>query len=118
VTFKELQKLVQSQSEPKQSQLLQRLRDKPFWIWDRDRHMQADTASIGDCWFNYIIGSAKDGVRKPLYDYERTLYHAVLEPEYFSGYPSSQSNEPRNIALSICGLRKQLVLALPSLCCA
>ena len=35
VTFKDLQKLVQSQSGAEQSQLLQRLTDKPFWIWDQ-----------------------------------------------------------------------------------
>ena len=35
VTFKDLQKLVQSQSGSEQSQLLRTLRDKPFWIWDQ-----------------------------------------------------------------------------------
>jgi hypothetical protein len=37
MTFKDLQKLVQSLTGPEQPQLLQRLRDKPFWIWDNQR---------------------------------------------------------------------------------
>ena len=36
VTFKDLQKLVQSQSSLEQNQLVTRLKDKPFWIWDQD----------------------------------------------------------------------------------
>jgi hypothetical protein len=56
VTFKELQKLVQSQSGPEQSQLLQRLRDKPFWVWDPKQHKQEDIKTKGDCCFNHIIG--------------------------------------------------------------
>ena len=36
VTFKELQKLVQSQSSLEQNQLVTRLKDKPFWIWDQN----------------------------------------------------------------------------------
>ena len=56
MTFKDLQKLVQSQSSPEQSQLLQRLKDKPFWIWDQDSHRKEDMKTKGDCCFNHIIG--------------------------------------------------------------
>ncbi|CAN5431025.1 hypothetical protein BH18THE2_BH18THE2_39800 [soil metagenome] len=56
VTFKDLQKLVQSQSGPEQSHLLQRLRDKPFWIWDQKEHRQEDIKTKGDCCFNHLIG--------------------------------------------------------------
>ncbi len=55
VLFKDLQRLVQSQSGPEQSQLLQRLRDKPFWIWNKEQHKQADIRTKGDCCFNHII---------------------------------------------------------------
>jgi hypothetical protein len=55
VTFKYLQKLVQSQSGPEQSQLIQRLKDKPFWIWDQKQHKQEDIKTKGDCCFNHII---------------------------------------------------------------
>jgi hypothetical protein len=47
VTFKDLQKLVQSQSDPQQSDLLRRLRDKPFWIWNPKLHKQEDIKTKG-----------------------------------------------------------------------
>jgi hypothetical protein len=79
VTFKDLQRLVQSQSGQEQSQLLQRLRDKPFWIWDQKEHKQEDIRTNGDCCFNHIIGlPKKDGAEKPMFDYERLLYDALL----------------------------------------
>ena len=56
MTFKNLQKVIQSQqSGPEQSQLLQRLRGKPFWIWNPTQHKQ-DIKTKGDCCFNHIIG--------------------------------------------------------------
>jgi hypothetical protein len=65
VTFKDLQKLVQSQSGPEQSQLLQRLRDKPFWINSEKEHKERDIRTKGDCCFNHIIGlPRKDGIEK------------------------------------------------------
>ena len=46
--FKDLQKLVQSQQAgPEQFQLLQRLRDKPFWYWDQSKHKQEDINQKG-----------------------------------------------------------------------
>jgi hypothetical protein len=65
VTFRDLQKLVQSQSGPEQSQLLQRLRHKLFWIWDTKQHKQEDIRTKGDCCFNHIIGlPRKDRIEK------------------------------------------------------
>lgn len=85
MTFKELQKYVQSQSGPGQSQLLQRLRDKPFWIWDSKHHRQEDVRTKGDCCFNHIIGlPIKDKVEKPLFDYERLLYDSLLIPHFYN----------------------------------
>jgi hypothetical protein len=65
VTFRDLEKLVQSQSSLEQNQQLDRLRDKPFWIWDQRQHKQEDIKTRGDCCFNHIIGlPQKDGVEK------------------------------------------------------
>jgi hypothetical protein len=95
VTFKELQKLVQSQSGPEQSHLLQRLRDKPFWIWDTKQHKQVDIRTKGDCCFNHIIGlPKKDGKRLPLFDYEGLLYAALVEPGYLNSNPSGTLTYP------------------------
>jgi hypothetical protein len=49
MTFKDLQKLVQSQNNPEQIQIFNRLRDKPFWIWDKKQHRQEDIKTKGDC---------------------------------------------------------------------
>lgn len=38
MTFKNLQKLVQLQNNPEQNQLFDRLRDKPFWMWNMKEH--------------------------------------------------------------------------------
>ena len=86
MTFRDLQKLVQSQSDTKQSQLLPRLRDKLFWIWDQDAHRQEDVRTKGDCCFNHIIGlPRKDGkIEKPLFDYEKLLYDSLIIPDFYN----------------------------------
>jgi hypothetical protein len=85
VTFKDLQKVIQSQSGPEQSQLLQRLRDKPFWIWDPKQHKQEDIKTKGDCCFNHIIGlPRKDGIEKSIFDYERLLFDSLLIPDFYN----------------------------------
>jgi hypothetical protein len=85
VTFKELQKLVQSQSSLEQPQLLQRLRGKPFWIWDQQQHKQEDIKTKGDCCFNHIIGlPTKEGKEKPLFDYQKLLYDSLLILDFYN----------------------------------
>jgi hypothetical protein len=67
-------KVVQSESGLEQSQLLQRLRDKPFWIWNQKQHKQEDIRTKGDCCFNHIVGiPKKDNQEKPMFEYEATL---------------------------------------------
>ncbi|CAN5457132.1 hypothetical protein BH18THE2_BH18THE2_21220 [soil metagenome] len=83
MTFKDLQKLVQSQSGSEQSQLLLRLRGKPFWIWDKAKHKQEHIETKGDCCFNHIIGlPTKDRIEKSIFDYENLLYDSLLLPEF------------------------------------
>jgi hypothetical protein len=85
VTFKDLQKLIQSQSGPEQFLLLKRLRDKEFWIWEQTKHKQKHGATKGHCCFNHIIGlPRKDGIEKPMFDYELLLYRALTEPRHMS----------------------------------
>jgi hypothetical protein len=82
VTFKDLQKAIQSQqSGPEQFQLLLKLRDKPSWISDPSKHNEKDRSGKGECCFNHIIGLPKKyGVKKPLFDYEVVLYKALSVP--------------------------------------
>jgi hypothetical protein len=85
VTFKDLQKLVQSQSGIEQNKLIQRLKDKPFWIWNQKQHKREDIKTRGKCCFNHVIGlPRKDGLEKPLFDYEKLLYDSLLIPDPYN----------------------------------
>ena len=86
MTFKDLQRLVQSQSDPEQSLLLQRLRDKAFWIWDQNEHKQEDIKTNGDCCFNHIIGLPRKDAKteKPMFDYEKLLYDSLLIADFYN----------------------------------
>ena len=92
MTLKDLQRLISSRSDvnhsspnnPKQI-LLSRLRNKPFWIWDHGPHKEKNRIRKGDCCFNHIIGlPKKDGIEKPLFPYEKTMYLALLRPDYLN----------------------------------
>ncbi len=53
----------------------------PFWISDVEEHKKADIANNGKCCFNYIIGlPKKDGIDKPIFDYEMQLVNALAKP--------------------------------------
>jgi hypothetical protein len=94
VTLKDLQRLVQSQ--PHSDNLLSfKFRNKEFWIFDSIRHAQKDRASKGRCCFNHIIGlPRKDGKRKPIFDYERILLNALLDPGFLNSHPSGPIAHP------------------------
>jgi hypothetical protein len=79
VTFKDLQKLVESQSQPDQtSPLFDRLRDKPFWIFDQHQHKLEDIKTKGQCCFWHMIGPPqKDNHDMPVLPYQRTVYEAL-----------------------------------------
>jgi hypothetical protein len=78
VTFKDLQKLIHSQQNTEQNKLFDKLRDKPFWIWDIQEHKQEDIKTKGDCCFNHIIGlPTKENKEKPLYDYEKIIFDSL-----------------------------------------
>jgi Terminase RNaseH-like domain len=82
--FKDLQKLVAAQQqESTRNQLFTRLQDKPFWIWDKQQHKQEHVRTDGDCCFNHIIGlPQKEGIDKPLYDYENIIYDTLQEHKH------------------------------------
>ena len=99
MTFKDLQRLIGSQSDvnhfpnnPQENLLLAKLRDKPFWLFDSVSHQREEQIHGGYCCFNHIIGfPRKDGIEKPFFDYEKMLYLALTSPEYinnFTGRPT------------------------------
>jgi hypothetical protein len=50
-----------------------------FWIWDIAEHKLEDVKTSGDYCFNHIIGlPQKDGIDKPLYDYEGIVFDALV----------------------------------------
>jgi hypothetical protein len=78
VTFKDLKKRFTLEMT-QQSKILERLRNKPFWICDIEKHKQGDIKTNGDCCFNHIVGlPTKVKVEKPMFDYEKLLYDSLL----------------------------------------
>jgi hypothetical protein len=79
LTFKELKKRVTTEITQQQSKLSERLLNKPFWVWDKQQHKQEDIKTNGDCCFNHIISlPQKDGLDKPLYDYEQIIFDSPV----------------------------------------
>ena len=83
MTFKELKKRISlQQPSQQQTNFLDILRNKPFWIWDKDMHKIEDIKTKGDCCFNHIVGlPQKDEIEKPIFDYEKLLYDNLSLPD-------------------------------------
>jgi hypothetical protein len=95
VTFKDLQKLVQSQQNIEQNELFEMLRNKLFWIWNKEEHKRQDIKTKGDCCFNHIIGlPRKEKLEKPTFDYEKLLYDSLLLPDVSN--PLQQSSKHKH----------------------
>ena len=82
MTFKDLKKRIingsSSNQQQQQAQSLDKLQNKPFWIWDIEDHKLEDIRTKGECCFNHIIGlPTKDGLEKPIFDYQELLYEAA-----------------------------------------
>ena len=89
MTFKDLKKRVCLDIAAEQSRLFERLRNKPFWIWNIEEHKQEDIKTDGDCCFNHVIGlPRRNGIDKPLYDYEKIIFDLLILPSF-----DSQNND-------------------------
>jgi hypothetical protein len=81
MTFKELQKIIhyrQSESNSDQTRFFDRLKDKPFWIWNVKQHKAEDRRTKGDCCFNHIISlPVKSTTERPLYSYQKIVLDAL-----------------------------------------
>ncbi|HJY10480.1 MAG TPA: hypothetical protein VJ250_05980 [Nitrososphaeraceae archaeon] len=86
--------------------MFHKLRGKSFYYWDDSKHNGASKSKSrknkNGCCFNHIMGlPTKDGIEKPLFDYEREIYFALLRPGYLNSYPSTkQFNIKRDNVLS------------------
>jgi hypothetical protein len=82
--FKDLRKRISSSpSQQQQTQSFDKLQNKPFWIWNIEEHKQEDVRTKGECCFNHNIGLLeKDGLEKPIFDYQELLYEALLSQDF------------------------------------
>jgi hypothetical protein len=72
-------------ADPKASTLYDRLRGKPFYLWNEAGHTQQDLALEGNCCFNHIMGlPTKQGKKHPLYDYEQQIFDALENDRYIA----------------------------------
>jgi hypothetical protein len=91
MTFKDLKKRISSSNQQQQTQSLDKLQNKPFWIWNIEEHKLEDIRTKEECCFNHIIGlPTKDGFEKPIFDYQGLLYEALLSPDFCN--PLNHSN--------------------------
>src|SRR4026208_508601 len=85
MTFKDLRKRISSsnQQQQQQTQSFDKLHNKPFWIWNTQEHKLEDVRTKGEFCFNHIIGlPTKEGLEKPIFDYQELLYKALLSPGF------------------------------------
>jgi hypothetical protein len=83
MTFKDLKKRINNNPQQQQTQSFDKLQNKPFWIWDIEDHKQEDVRTKGECCFNHIIGlPTKEGLEKPIFDYQGLLYQALLSQDF------------------------------------
>ena len=63
MTFKDLQKVVQSESQQSggTAELNTIPKDIPFWIFDKEQHRQEDIRTKGQCCFWHIIKATTKG---------------------------------------------------------
>jgi hypothetical protein len=74
VTFKDLQKAVQSNRLDNLIDLQSTLQNKPFWIFDKEQHRQEDIRTKGQCCYWHIIRCPKkDGKDMPVLPYQKIL---------------------------------------------
>jgi hypothetical protein len=70
----------------------------PFWIWDQQQHKQEDIRMNGDCCFNHIIGLPhKDGVDKPLYDYEKIIFDTLIASPFDTKNGNIKSSNNKHV---------------------
>jgi hypothetical protein len=93
--MRQLQKVVEEETQadnelnsaaasPEMQQLLQRVKDKPFWIFSKPHERKHDIHS-GNCCFNHIIGlPLRRGEPQPLWDYQDVFLRAIEIDSYLN----------------------------------
>ena len=82
--YQQHQKLNQLQNKESSSSSFLSLKDKPFWIWDKQEHLRLAEETNGNCCFNHVIGlPVKDKNEFPLFDYEQLLFNQLFSTNGF-----------------------------------
>ena len=69
--------------------LLNKLRNKPFYIWATLKHRDTTGYQNKTCCFNHTIGlPQKNGIPQPLFDYEDMIYRSLMTPGYLNSSPN------------------------------
>lgn len=58
------------------------LKNKPFWIWDKEEHRKQYYLLNTKCCFNHIVGlpvNEKTGLANPMFDYEEMIFKAIFQ---------------------------------------
>lgn len=81
MTFKDLKiQLEKLQLSSGYCQEFDLLKNKPFWIWNKDKHIQEDILNSGNCCFNHIMGlPIKNGREYPIFEYEQLIFKIIEE---------------------------------------
>jgi hypothetical protein len=76
--------LILNDNENRKRAMLEFLRDKPFWIWDKAEHREAARKAAGPfCCFNHIVGLPElNSVQHPLYDYQQLVIDKLESNKY------------------------------------
>ena len=54
------------------------LRDKPFWIWNKQEHLKAAVETNQQCYAQHILGlPRKNDKAFPLFDYQKLIFDAI-----------------------------------------
>lgn len=79
MTFKEIRtQLDKVQPSLENYQVFEILQNKPFWIWNKDQHIQDDILTNGNCCFNHITGlPIKNRKEYPIFEYEKLVYDTI-----------------------------------------
>ena len=92
--FQQHQKIRLQNQKNQNSQSLQSsldiLRDKPFWIWDKQEHLRLAKETNQQCCFQHICGlPQKSGREYPLFDYQKLIFDTLMSkgpcPDFIQG---------------------------------
>ncbi|MGA9170200.1 MAG: hypothetical protein WBZ20_08660, partial [Nitrososphaeraceae archaeon] len=96
IVFKDLHKLVSHSQQQNIRRAISKAKRQTFWIWDKQQHKLEDIKTNGDCCFNHIIGlPTKEGMEKAIFDYEKILYDALFDINYYN--PPSQAFKHKHL---------------------